>query len=144
MLSRCILHPPCLLPLCVLQNRKALPCPQGTWKAGTDKAAACSPCPTNLTTAGEGKRAAGDCNVAKVPGYIAIPDGAGFKAAPCPVGTYSSDGRVCTSCQDDLTTEREAATTAAECLAGPGYGYSTQRSPRTKQCGNGEYKVCWC
>jgi hypothetical protein len=131
--------------LLALQNRQALPCAQGTFKINIDQATACTPCPVNITTPGVASTSPDACSLAKHPGYIPGTDTDGHKVAKaCPVGYYSSNGLTCTQCPDGLTTAREAATSAAECLAGPGYGYDANLAgtARTYKCADGTYKVC--
>ncbi len=130
-----------LLVLFVLQTRTALPCPQGTYTVAVNQASSCTPCPDGITTAAAKSTDPAQCDRAITAGYIATMLNGHQVPVKCAVGTYSSDGRVCNTCPDDLTTVGEGATTSAECLAPPGWGYDANHSPKTYQCPGGSYKV---
>jgi hypothetical protein len=133
-----------LLVLLMLQTRQALPCPKGTYKGGVSQAPSCTPCPTGITTAAAKSGSPTQCDRAVTAGYYVGTDNNNQKVAkPCAVNTYSTNGQSCTPCADYLQTAREAATSAAECLAPPGYGYDPSRAsgPKTYQCPGGFYKV---
>jgi hypothetical protein len=105
------------------QNNQALPCPQGTYKVGTDKAPACLPCPSGLTTPTNSAASPASCSLA-APGYRPTSvNGTTFTVEACPAGSYGLDGLQCLSCANNLTTQSEATATPAACLAPPGHGY---------------------
>lgn len=127
----------------VLQNRQALPCPQGTYKTGLDIATACTPCPNGLTTAAQASTAAAACDLAATLGQYVTTVNGKLTAKPCPRGSYSSNGRSCTTCLEGLDTAVEGASNIAACQAGPGYGYDPALPGAVKkyQCTVGFYKV---
>lgn len=129
--------------LLAVQNRQALPCPQGTWKQGIDKATACTPCPVGITTQAVGSITADACAIAKTLGFRAVLVDGNMVAQPCPVGTYGNNGRDCLPCTDGLTTAQEASSNIGACLAGPGYGYDAALAGTNKVyvCPTGSYKV---
>lgn len=130
----------CTSSLCMqAQTRQALPCPKGTYKPGVDQATACTPCPNGLTAAGNTSKLQSDCAIAQTAAWYVTSTGA---AAACPIGSYCNNGKTATSCPDGLTTQSTASTSAAACLAQPGYGYDSTATPKTARCVNGWYKVC--
>lgn len=132
-----------VLLLLVLQTRQALPCSQGTYKVDVSQATSCTRCPTGITTAATKSTAPTQCDRAIATGFIAELENGQMVPKPCPVGSYTSNGRTCTTCPDGLTTASQGATTAADCLAPPGWGYDASRTPKTYQCPGGSYKAGW-
>lgn len=130
-----------MLLLLVLQTRQALPCPQGTYKVDVSQATSCTRCPTGITTASTKSSAPTQCDRAVAAGYIATLENGQMVPQACAVGSYSSNGRTCTTCPDDLTTASRGATTSADCLAAPGWGYDVNHTPKTYPCPGGSYKV---
>lgn len=98
------INPPYCQPLCAcsvktfllvcMQSRRAIPCPQGTYKASLSDTAGCIRCPAGSTTRALRSTALADCIVA-LPGYqvtAADPSTApgGLDVQPCPIGTFST------------------------------------------------------
>lgn len=106
------------------------------------QATSCTKCPTGITTASPKSSAPSQCDRAVTAGFYATLENGQMVLRPCAVGSYTSNGRTCTTCPDGLTTATEGATTSANCLAPPGWGYDANHTPKTYQCPAGFYKVC--
>jgi hypothetical protein len=124
---------PCTCPvntmLMCLQSRRAMPCPQGTYKASLSNTAGCTRCPPGSTTRALRSTVLSDCIVA-LPGYqvtTADPSTAtnGLMIRPCPVGTFSTGYTTepCRPCPWDLLTPSTGSTSAGACSAPPGHGF---------------------
>jgi Tyrosine-protein kinase ephrin type A/B receptor-like len=128
------------------QNRQALPCSKGSWKAGIDKAPSCMACPTGLTTREYAATDSAACN-RSLPGYQAVrtADNNGavyFTATVCPIGTFSEveGAQSCSPCPYGLTTRAPVQTSNASCLAPPGHGFFNSS---VAPCPSGTFKEDW-
>lgn len=119
--------PCCCVDLLLLQNRVALPCAQGSYKAALSNTAGCIRCPVGSTTHGICSTALSDCSVA-LPGFEITAPGTDAPATPCPVARYSEGYTTapCRLCVPGLLTPSTGSKSASDCAAPPGYGYYCQ------------------
>jgi hypothetical protein len=118
--------------LVTLQSRRAMPCPQGTYKSALSNAAGCTKCPTGSTTPGIWSQTLADCTVA-LPGHQVVRhDPSTPYAEPCPAGMFSAGytTQPCMPCPLNLLTPSTGSTSAGDCSAPPGHGFYCSTGPR--------------
>ncbi|WIA08151.1 hypothetical protein OEZ85_007606 [Tetradesmus obliquus] len=134
-----------------LRSWQPVVCNQGSWNAGLNRVATCTPCAANVTTTGPGATSAADCRYL-VKGYEAVTvavSGEITAVRPCRQNAYCP-GYVTapgwTACPRGMWTKSGGRTAQNECFTPPGYFLPADGTSNITKCTtgvNGAYKSGW-
>lgn len=134
-----------------LRSWQPVVCNQGSWNAGLNRVATCTPCAANVTTAGPGATSAADCRYL-VKGYEAVTvavSGEITAVRPCRQNAYCPGDVTApgwTACPRGMWTKSGGRTAQNECFTPPGYFLPADGTSNITKCTtgvNGAYKSGW-
>lgn len=120
-------------------------CQKGTYSTELNNNPYCIPCPTGITTAGEGSNSSDACSLAIQGYHLDFSDPLNTEAYPCPLDTYNDQEAnitACTPCPNGWRTKDVGATGVAMCLAPPGFEL-VEGNATISECDIGWYKFDW-